>query len=263
MSIIPVDDRVTPAETITYAEDTNVGVARELAHYGEDIPTVDVSTAKVSHTVIAAACAYLIDVQSIRAAAMAGIPIEAKKTDSAQLAIGQWLDDLAATGSTRFNIKGLNNHASVPSPITATTGTWSTATGALILADVQKLVASINSVTKQTRTADTLLCDPVQFGYMDKQIANTALSAKQAILGTTSIKRIQPWTKLSLADAGGTGPRLVAFEASTSVLRLRITQPFELFAPQLSNLTYKTIAHCRSAGLMVMKPWGIAYMDGC
>lgn len=263
MSIIPVDDRPTPAESITYEQVTNVGAAKELAHYGEDIPTVDAYGAKYTHTVIAAACSYLIDIQSLRAAAMAGIPIETRKEDSAQLAIAQWLDDLAFTGSTRFNIKGLFNHASVPSPITATTGTWSTATGAQIVGDVMTLINAVNSQSKQTRNANTLLCDPAQFGYMDKNVAYTSLSAKQMVLSTTGITRIQPLAKLALADHDSTKPRLVAFEASPAVLRLRITQPFELMAPQLSNLTYKTIAHCRSAGLMVYKPYGIAYMDEC
>lgn len=260
-NFIPVDDSVTPAETISYEEVTRVGAAKRLSHYGQDIPLVDVFSAKVTHRVAAAAVAFHIDVQSLRAAAMAGIPIENRKSTTAQLALSQWLDTVAATGSTEDNILGLVNHTSLPA-CTATTGTWAGATGAQMFADVAKAVGQVHTTTLQNHTASLVLVAPAQYAYLDTQIANTSMTAKQSIRENLNV-RLEPWHKLSLADAGGTGPRIIVLDASPGVIQHRLTQPIEFFPAQLKGLTYETTVHCRTAGNLFFKPLAGVYMDGC
>jgi|GEM_PF-6805441 len=262
MQILPVDDRVTSADVISYRQTTPVGEATELADYGQDIRTAEVYAEKFTHNVVPYALSYLMDVNTIRQSQLTGVPLEMQKSDAAQLGINQALDTLAATGSTKNNVAGFVNNSSV-NLVSAITGTWSAATGTQITNDVLALINGVYSQSLQTREANTLLCGTAQWGYLNRKQADIEDTVANWLIRNTSITRIQPWHKLDLADAAGTGPRLVAFEASPSVLFMRLTQPLEIFAPQLENLVYKTILHARSAGTIIPKPYGITYMDGC
>ena len=70
------------------------------------------------------------------------------------------------------------------------------------------------------------------------------------------------WHKLDLADAAGTGPRMVTYQRDPEVLELVIPQEFEQFPPQARNLAFVVPCHARVGGVVVYYPLAIVYTDG-
>lgn len=77
------------------------------------------------------------------------------------------------------------------------------------------------------------------------------------------VTEIEAWDQLALADAAGTGPRIVAYHKDPEVLSLEIPQEYEQLPPQPVSLSFVINTHARCAGVLIPFPLGVAYMDGC
>jgi hypothetical protein len=259
MQIIPTDDTISYAESIAYEQITHVGAAKSVSNQGEDTPLVNTFSQRFIHQVDGYSVGYEISLRDLKNAQLSGTPIEMRKQNAAQMAINQALDDLATEGSNATNSEGFLNNSSL-TPVTPITGTWSAATGLQMQKDIAHLLATVRTQSLQNHTANTLVVDPDSFDYMDTIIANTAKSVKEWVEGRGI--RLFDWHKCSLADAAGTGPRIVAFEANLNNVFFRLTNPFELVGPQERDLKLRVIASAYSAGTMFPKPLSMAYMDG-
>jgi hypothetical protein len=176
------------------------------------------------------------------------------------------IDEIGATGNTAHGLTGIANNANV-SLISPATGTWSTATGEQILADMNKHVNSIVTATKEAFIPDTLLYDTTIYTLIaTKRISttgDTATTVLQAFLQSNPfITNIGSWHKLALANAAGNGPRAIAYKRDPEVLTFEIPQEFEQFPPQAKNMAFQVPCHARTAGVIVYYPVAMAYMDG-
>ena len=262
---LPVDDTVAPgAVTVAYKQGETYGSAQVISNHADDLPLVERTLKKYPQVVLPFGAAYQITTQELLGAAMQQIPIEADKARDVRAAHDRFLDDLAFSGNTEYGLEGIANHSSIPLE-TAITGTWSAATAEQILNDALALIDAVNVNTLQILRADTLLVGTVQYGYLGRPRADSSdTSIRDWILkNRPEIKTIAPWWRLDTADAAGTGPRMIAMAQRPDVCRLRITLPFTQEPPQYRNLAYIVNCHMRSAGLLMLKPLGIAHMDGC
>lgn len=100
------------------------------------------------------------NIQEIRAASMAGLPLDAMKAMAARRSIDEKLNSLGLLGDSEHNLVGLFNVANaqtytVPNDGTGSTTTWSTKTSDQILRDmfgiVDQIPTNTNEVEKPTR----------------------------------------------------------------------------------------------------------------
>jgi hypothetical protein len=201
----PVDNSVpTGAETFSYRQYDKMGRAKIIGNYSDDLPLVNVQGTKFVNKIVGLGDGYEISIQSIRAAAMAGVPLDSTLADTARMAIEQSIDELAAFGDADAGLSGFLNEANIPL-VAPSTGTWSTASADEIIADVQKLWQSIPTATNQIHMPDTLLVDTTSWGYLQRPRStdNDTSIAKWLLGNLEGIRNIDQWYKLDTADAKG------------------------------------------------------------
>jgi hypothetical protein len=259
----PVDNsQPNGARTVAYRQYDQAGRAKyPIANYGDDIPLVNVQGRKHITPIIGLAAGYEISIQDLRAAAMAGVPIDTMLADAARVAIEQGIDEIAAVGDADAGIEGFLNHSNIPT-VTALTGTWSTASAEDIIADVEELWHEIPIQTNQLHYPNTLILDPISYKHTSKHLTNASVSVKKYLLeNLEGLTGIDQWHRLQTAGAAGVS-RIMAYQKSPRTGRILIPQEFESFPPQERNLSYIVPCHARCGGAMVPYPLAFGYMDG-
>jgi len=263
---VPTASDVDPgADTITYWSWDWRGMAKVIANYADDLPSVDAFKTEHKAPVVSIGDSYSWSIQDLRRSAMAGSRLDTRRAAAARMAVERKIDEMAAFGEADTGITGFLNNANVPltPPVT---GTWSTATPAQIVEDLNTGVQAIIDATMETEIPDTVLLDTALFGIIAQTpIAtdNQTTILKSFLANNPYIRNIDQWTKLALADAAGTGPRCVFYRRSPDVLTLEIPQDFEQFPPQERNLAFVVNTHARVGGVLIYYPLAITYMDGC
>lgn len=262
---IPVShDAPAGAESITYRQWDEFSMATLIANYADDLPMADVAVKEFPIPVRSMGKAYQWSIQDLRNSAMNGSQLDTRRARSARMAVERFIDQIGAFGSANAGLPGFLNNANVPL-IAPITGTWSTATSAQIIDDLNKLVQSIITVTKEVHTPNTLLLDTDSFGIISQKpvaVDNQTTVLQSFLANNPYIKNIDQWTRLNEADVAGTGPRVVAYDRDPMILQLEIPQEFEQFPPQARNLSFVVPCHARIGGVHMHYPLGVAYMDG-
>lgn len=254
----------TGADTITYFQWDWRGMAQIIANYADDLPSVDAFKTKFTAPVVGVGDSYSWSIQDIRRAAMARSQLDVRRAVAARMGVERRVDEIAAFGEADTGITGFLNNANIP--LTApVTGTWTTATPAQITEDLNTGAQAIVNATLETETPDTCLLDTASFGIIAQTpiaVDNQTTILQSWLANNPYIRNVDQWTKLSLADAAGTGPRLVFYRRSPDILTLEIPQEFEQFPPQERNLAFVVNTHARIGGVLVYYPLAITYMDG-
>lgn len=263
----PVSNEVDPgAESITYRQWDEFGMAQIIANYADDLPLIDALVEEFTQRVKGLGAAYQWSIQDLRRSAMAGAMLDQRRARSARRSIELQVDDIAARGNANAGLTGIANNANV-SLIAPTTGSWSTATGAQMVADMLKFSSDIVIANKETIIPDTIILDVTNYHrFANARISTTGdthTTALQAFLQSSPyITNVGSWYKLATLDAAGTGPRAICYKRDPEVLTLEIPQEFEQLPPQPKNLAFQVPCHARIGGVIVYYPIGMGYMDG-
>lgn len=274
-TLLPISNEAGPgAETISYLQWDEYGMADIIANYADDLPRVDTLVEKFSQPVHSLGDSYEYSVQDLRRAAMAGNNLDGRRAMIARRGIERKMEDLAATGDAKGKLKGFLNHPNIPIYTATSDGTateWfdgrpTPKTPALIQKDVHDLVDNVRVSTKEIYTPDTVILWTEGFGYWAQTPVGTdnqTTIMRSFLANSPFVQNIDSWYKLDTADAAGTGPRIVAYVRSPEVMTFEIPQEFEQFPPQARNLAFVTPCHARVGGFVLYYPLAAAYMDGC
>lgn len=266
---IPVShDIPSGAETWSYFQWDMYGMAKIIANYATDFPRADVVKKEFTQAIKSLGSSYAYTVQDMRRIAFMGQAgggqIDTKRAGAARRTIEAAIDDIAAVGNADAGFSGLVNNANVPI-LAAPVGTWATATALEIIGDLNALVQKVITQSNEVEQPDTLLLPTAEFGIItatpysafgDRTIATWFLN------NTPYIRNADQWIKLNLANAGGTGGRLLAYRRDPEVLTLEIPQEFEQFQAQVEGMTYQVPCHARIGGVAIYYPLAMCYMDG-
>lgn len=264
---IPVDNSAdTGAETVTYRQWDAFGMAQIIANYADDIPLVDALCEEFTQKIQSLGLGYQYSIQDLRRSAMSGAQLDQRRARQCRRGVEQSIENIAANGHTAGGLTGIANNSNV-TLVSPTTGTWSSATGAQMVADMMKLTSAMVIANLETFEPTDILLDIASYQrFSTTRISTTGDTGKTAL---EAFKESDPygvnvssWNKLALADAAGTGPRAICYHKSPDVLTLEIPQEFEIFPPQQDNLAFKVPAHARTGGVIMYYPIGASYMDG-
>ncbi len=265
--IIPVNNDVDPgAETITYRQWDEFGMAQILANYGDDLPLIDALVEEFSQKVKGIGAAYQWSIQDLRRSAMAGAQLDQRRARAARRSVEQQIENIAALGNAKAGLRGFAKHPNVPL-VVPITGNWAAATSDQIIADLNQLPTSIVDTNKETFIPDTLVMDISRYNLIAVKRISTTGDTHTTVLeawlrSNPWVTSVGTWNKLALADASDTGPRLVCYKRDEEVLTLEIPQEFEQMPPQAKNLAFQVPVHARIGGVIVYYPIAMAYMDG-
>lgn len=262
---IPMDTSVPAgAETYTYRQFDEVGMAALISDYSGDLPSVNLLGKEFTGKCRSIGTSYSYSIQDVRRANMANLPLETSLPAVARRVTEAKIDALAAFGDTTAGLVGFLNQPNVPL-VSAITGSWATATADQIIADLDKLVNSIVTGSNGIHAPDTLLLPIEQFlrlNNLQKSAASDKTVLQWYLENNAFIKNIDQWHVLSTADAARTGPRAVCYTRTPEMLGLVVSQEFEQFPPQAENLAFTVPCHARVGGVKMTYPLSAAYMDG-
>jgi hypothetical protein len=266
IELVPLNTAIDPgADAYTYRVFDYTGQSKRSANMSEDAPRVDIAGFEVTHKLHSYRAAYGYSIQQMRAAAMANLPLEQKDANAAREVQMRKLDNVLWFGDSEVNVTGLANNTLV-SLVSPVTGTWSSATGLQMLADLQKLVSAAPLASKGVERPDTVAMSITQYeacankpvgDNVDKTVLDFFRKANP------HIKNIVSSYQLELADAGGTGGRLVAYANNGDKLEGLVPVEFEQFPAQAVNMAFKVDTHLRAGGVAIRYPGSVKYMDGC
>jgi hypothetical protein len=267
--LVPVDNSIAPGvEVVTYYQYDQVGVAKIIADYADDLPRADVKGKEFSSRVRGIGNSYGYSMQEARAAQFAGLPLEQRKANAARRGIEEKIDKIAQTGDAVYGMLGFLNQPNaslytIPNGVSGFPD-WARKLPDEIAADIHGAVNAIYANTKGVEMGDTCVLPLEQYTLIaTKRMGDgsdtTILS--YVLQSSPFLKAIVPWYALDGAGAGNTD-RMVVYRRDPDALQLIIPQEFEQLPPQLEGLEIITPCHARCGGVVVYYPLSIIYADG-
>jgi hypothetical protein len=272
--LIPVSNEAGPgAQTITYRQYDQVGIAKIVSNYANDLPRADVLGKEFTSPVRSVGVSYGYNINEIRAAQMAGLPLPQRKANAARRANDELVNRIAWTGDDEHGLLGLLNHpnvtrASAPADGTAGSRAFSAKTPDQIIRDLNNMVANMMNLTKGVEVPDTLLLPVAQYAYLAStpRSANSDTTILAFFLANNPSIRRAEWLNecidASVTLAPGTEDVAVAYKADPDKLTLEIPQPFEQFPEQAEALAFEVPCHSRCGGVIVYYPLSVYVLEG-
>ncbi len=280
LRILKIDSSDNPgAETYISRIYEQIGMAEFLAAYGAgDVPAVDVVGSELIGRFYTLANKFGFDIQEIRAASMANVPLEQFKAESAQLTHSQKWNQLVWFGDTLRNIPGILTQPNVPKGYSATVAgstLWILANGIVnktpdqINEDMSKCVRDIRTVTKNVETAKVLLMGIDRYEYIgstyratnsDRTILEAFEKARPNIV-IESVPELDnvPFDPVTGDPANPALNCMVAFDNDPRVSVIKGPIPFEMSPPDVNGFRYSIEARSRIGGWVVRYPlaWNV------
>lgn len=272
---IPVSSEAgSGAETITYQQYDAVGFAKIINNYATDLPRVDLVGKEFTAKVKSIGASYGYSIQDIRAARMAGKPLEQRKANAVRRANDQEVNRIAYFGDAKHGLVGLVNHPNITDYTLPDDGVdseeaastkFADKTPARVLRDLNGMVAKMLELTQNVETPDTLLLDHET--HADLATRPRSDNSDTTILefflkNSPYVKNVEVVPELNGAGTDGTNVCMM-YKKSPDKLTLEIPQPFEQFPPQAEGLEFVIPCHSRCAGLIVYYPLSIIKAEGC
>ncbi len=283
---IPVDGRVGPgADSFIWRQFDRRGQAKVVHNYADDFPNVELQGKEFQHRVYSMGVSYQYSLQDMRAASMAGLPLEARKAEGARRAMEELIEHIAAFGcdgsagtppletGDALPMYGFTNNPNILAGGSAgyTTNNWlTTATVTQIMADVNALAKTIVDNSKGVHKPDTMLLPLALYTKLattQRSPTFTDDTMLQFILKSSPwLKSIDYWNQLDTAgklqDTTTVGGRIMMYERTPENLGLVIPQEFEQLPPQMIGMAFKIPCHMRIGGVTVRYPKSVAFLDG-
>lgn len=266
---VPLDPEIDNAiETIRLRSYSQVGIARLLASYAEDLPRSDVLANEQTFGVKGIGTSYGYNLQEVRAANKAGTSLDAKKAAAARRATEVVIDRVLASGDAATGLTGLLNIPNaltytVPADGTGASALWVNKTPALIVRDMVGICEYIVTQTAEVEAPNMLLLPRAQY----TQIRTTRFDSNsdKTILDWFKAQypgvAVEPWYKMLGAGAGGT-QRMMAYSMTPDHLQGAVPQEFEQLPVQERGLEFIVPCHARVGGVQCYYPLSVAYGDG-
>lgn len=255
------NDTPASAASVSYRIYDEVGMAKIIANYADDLPRADVRGREVSVVVRGIGDSYGYTQQDLRAALASGSNLPGRKADSARSAVARKENALKIVGDVDYGMFGLVNHPNIP-VVTPTTANWTTATGDQIVTDATAL---LNAVINQSNGVHT----PNVLGMTNQTrglLFSKRMSGASQMLAGEAIQNQFPNVEFVVAqELRGKGAAgvdiLVAAERDVDNYYYDSAMPFTQHPPQARNLELVVPCEARAAGLIVVRPLALAVMS--
>jgi hypothetical protein len=208
-------------------------------------------------------------IPELESAQKLGRPVDQQKFAGMQLKHQMDIDEQVYIGDTALGLTGLVNGSQVTNNTNATTGTWSSATPAQILADVNELLNSVWAASAYAVCPDRLLIDPVNYSRLVSTIVSSAgnisvLEFLKANSLSNSINGrpldVQPLKWLTGRGAAGAN-RMVAYTKDPMRVRFPLV-PLQRTPLEYRDLRQLTTYFGRLGAVEFVYPETIGYRDG-
>lgn len=257
------------ALAITYAQFEEVGMARVIESYADDLPRADIRGKEYTTPVKSIGASYGYSIQEIRAAILVGRSLTQRQSNAARRANDQKINKLAWFGDPVYNILGILNTPNIPSTSVPNDGSgastlWINKTPDQILRDLNEITNSIMSLTNGVEMPNTVLLPVAQYTLI-------ASTPRSSVSDTTILEYFiqnNPFVTTvdwvpELAGAGTSGADIfIAYDKNPDKLTMEIPMPFTQYPPQERGLEFVVPCESRYGGIIVYYPLSLSIGEG-
>ena len=268
--LFPVDFETNAgAETITYEQYDQVGVAKIISNYADDLPRADVKGKEFTARVRTLASSFGYNYDEIQAAKMAGKPLATRKADAAKRANMVLENRIAFFGDATHSLQGFFSNPNTQAVVIPADGagglvTLASKTPVQIVRDMASLFTAVHAISKGKEVADTLMMPITQYNYI---FATQFSAASDKTIGEWFLEsnphcKEIVWVNECKGAGAGATDRMVAYKRDPNALTLEVPSDFKQLPVQEKNLEYIVPTHQRTGGVLIYYPLSIAYADG-
>ena len=255
------------ADSIVYYTSDGTGEMVDLANRANDLPLVQVSLAQHTVPIQHKGLAYDWSDREIGRALYVGNNLSDRKVRMAFRIAEETKEEVFLYGDTNYGWDGMVNNPNIT--IEAASGPWETATDEQIFSDVNELIGAAWVGTNAVRICNTLLL-PMQALYRLNRPMGA--DAQQSVF--QYIMKNNPYTAVTgqplmirvlrqLATAGASNDqRAIVYPRTEDVLRFHVPQELQFIEPQRVGMGWIYHGWMALAGLEVMEPNSMRYLDG-
>ncbi|MAL98271.1 MAG: DNA-binding protein [Alteromonadaceae bacterium] len=266
LQLVPVSTEVPEwAESFTYRTYDEVGMAKFISNYADDLPRVDVTGKEETLKLKSIGDAYGYSLDEMRLANAMGTNLAERKGRTARRAIDQLVNKVALVGDTAHGFYGFTNHPNLGE--TAVTGDWTVAatTGDAILADLLAMYDAVLVQSYDNHAPNTLAVAPTRRSALVSKNVNSGgqfqsvWSAFQAIHpGVTMIAS----TELEPTADNSNVSTAVMYERDVDNLSIEVPRPFEQLPAEKRNLEMVIDCIAKCSGVAIYRPLALTKSVG-
>ena len=263
LQLVPVSTEVPEwAESFTYRTYDEVGMAKFISNYADDLPRVDVIGKEETLKLKSMGDAYGYSLDEMRLANAMGTNLPERKGRTARKAIDQLVNKVALVGDADHGFYGFTNHPNLGT--TAVTGDWtaSTTTGQEILDDLLAMYDAVQVQSFDNHTPNTLAVAPTRRSALVSKNVNTG-GQFQTVWAT--FQSIHPGvtmiasTELEAAEGAG---EAVMYERDVDNLSIEIPRPFEQLPAERRGLEMVIDCIAKCSGVAIYRPLALTKGTG-
>lgn len=240
------------------------GTAKRIEQPGDDLPQVTLSAGEDFATMYSYGLGCSWDDQEIRTAQLTGKSLERMRMDIVRKGLADALDDHISVGDTGIGNLGLLNQTACNDVTGDITGAWLTdATSAeTILSDLHTIVNKCAAVTNDAIKSTRLVLPTL----LHRKLSARARSTTSDTTILEYFKRNRPdvevldWERSNTVGASDKH-RVMAYNPSTSYVRLLLSYDFQADPPERKNRSQKVNCYLRDGGIWLLSPKTLTYGD--
>lgn len=258
--------------SITYRTYDQVGAAKIINAYADDLPRADVQGKETTIPVRSVGTSYGYNLDEIQSSQLTGASLDQRRANASRRATEQTVNTVAFFGDATSGLPGLFSNPNIPTGAVVNPGSgteWVNKTPDEILFDVNDLFADIFETTNMVEQGNTLLLPPAQWSYImsTPRSSNSDTTIAQYLAMNSpylnSIDDIIPVNECSAAN----NPELatdamVAYDRNPDKLQLEIPVELQMLPVQQKNLEFVVPGRLRLAGLNIYYPLSLAIGTG-
>lgn len=260
-SLFPTIAGVNPgAETYGYSVLTRSGAAKIIANGADDLPLVDEDIKRAFQPIYTIADGIHFTYQEVRAAQMAGQPLDTIKAVTARRAIAEKENDLIFNGDKSVNVKGLSNADGIQA--LSADKTFAESTGAEMQESLRKAKALITQLPGYASARLKLVLPPKEFESLNSRYSDyDSRTVLQVITDAGWFQSVEVTTALAGKGDKDTDCAMIFDSTETTagfLLPMDITQyPQENKYPSIIVPFDE-----RTGGLVIKTPYAIVKLSG-
>lgn len=271
---IVTDGDMWDVGTLVYSMD-NVGSAEFFAAGAFDMPYASTKMTQNTRNFHLAGIGYEWNTQELQRAAKLGRSLSADKAQAAVQAADRFIYGIGMTGKNPQGVAekgwtGFTNDANADTAQVAADGTgssrlWSAKSADLILRDINAALTAVETGTKETSIANTLVLPTSLYNYIaTTRIGDTNATIMSFLMANNVAGEGLRILKSRALETAGTGSttRMVAYENNPQVIRFHLPGPHQFLpAFQKGSLVYEVPGIMNVGGVEIRLPKAVVYRD--
>lgn len=259
LALFPVTTEIAPTtRTFEYMKFDGVTMAKIIADYTDDLPTVDATHSMETGRVHQLGNAWMISIDEIKTGAALGSSLSERKASLAREGHETLVNHLVFKGSKPHKVLSVFDHPNI-TRVNSAAGAWADAEKASD--ELTDIIEKMETLTNGQHKITDIVLPPSQRRLLAKRMPETTMSYLDWFKEQNSGITISSISELEDIDGIGT-KAVLAYEKNPLNMSIEIPEAFNMLPMQPKDLHFKVPCSSKTTGLIVYRPLTIIMLVG-